>query len=223
MAVRFAGTTDQLTYTGALPTTTAGITVVFWAYLSVDRNDFSCMTRLNDSGTSVVYLATDSNGTDVVWLSGAGSITPGFGLTAGAWHRVAATHDAGSGALYLAAATGATTTGTGTITTGSPGGLGIGGRGPTDDGEPFNGRVAAYKLYSGVLTQAEIEAEWQQYTPRLVAGLHAWYPLLDATSASLVDQSGNGHTLTAGAAAATAEDGPPIPWAPPQAQLILHS
>lgn len=219
MAVRFAGPTDQLTYSGSLPGTAGGITVVFWVYLSVDRDANSCVTRLSASGTSIVYLTTGSDGTVMVWFSLAGSIITAFNLAPGAWHRIAATHAAGTGTLYTATATGATNVDTGTITTGSPGDLGIGGRGPGDTSEPFNGRVGAYKLYAGVLTQAEIEAEWQQMVPRRTAGLHAWYPLLD--SSDRTDYSGNGRTLTAGATAATTEDGPPIPWGPPAPQLIL--
>lgn len=221
MAVRFAGTTDQLSYTGTLPDTTGGITVAFWVYLSVDRNDFSCMTRLSGAGTSILYLVTDGNGTTVAWFSVAGSIVTSFDLTVGAWHRIAATHAAGTGTIYTATATGATNVTTGTITTGTPGDLGIGGRGPGDNDEPFNGRIAGYKLYSAVLTQAEVEQEWQQLTPRRTANLHAWYPLLDATAGGRTDYSGNARTLGTGASAATTEDGPPVPWGPQRPQLIV--
>lgn len=209
MAVRFAGTTDQLSRSGSLPGSTGGITATFWVYLSVDLNAATCLTRLSQTGTSILYLSTDADGTSVAWFSSAGSIVTTFQLTVGAWHRIAATHNAGAGTLYTATATGATNVDTGTIVTGTPDLLGIGGRGSGDNTEPFNGRLAAYKLYSAVLTQAEIEAEWTQYRPIRTASLHSIYPFVNA---ELVDYSGNGRTLTAGSTATTTEAGPPIRW-----------
>lgn len=220
MAVRFNGTTDQLTYSGTLPTTTGGISLVCWVYLSVDRNDWSCFTRMSDGGTSIVYLATDASGTDMGWFSAAGSIT-GFSFAVGNWHRVAATLTGTAATLYTATATGAVTVGTATLLTGAPTELGIGGRGSGDSTEPFNGRVAGWKLWNGVLTRAEIEAEWRQQLPIRSAGLHAGYPIPNATPDGRLDYSGNGRMLAAGATAVGTEDGPPVPMQLVRPRLIL--
>jgi hypothetical protein len=210
MAVRFAGTTDQLTYSGTLPTSTAGISLTCWVYLSVDQNDWSCFTRFNEGGTSVIYLTTDSSGTDMGWFSAAGSIT-GFSFTVGQWHRVAATLSGTSATLYTATAMGAVTVGTATLLTGAPTELGIGGRGAGDSSEPFNGRVAGWKLWNGVLTRAEIETEWRQLLPVRTAGLHAAYSRLSGRADGRLDHSGNGRMLASGATAANTEDDPPVP------------
>jgi hypothetical protein len=210
-AVRFSGTTDQLTYSGALPTSTGGLTVACWVYLSVDRNDWSCFTRMNEGGTSIIYLTTDGSGTDVGWFSAGGSIT-GLSFTVGAWAWIAATLSGSTGTLYTAAVNGpVTVVGTSTMVTGAPTELGVGGRGAGDSTEPFNGRIGGWKLWNGILAPAELEAERRQLLPVRTAGLHAAYSRLSGQVEGRLDHSGSGRMLAAGAAAAATEDGPPVP------------
>lgn len=221
MAVRFAGTTDQLSYSGALPGSTNGATVLFWAYLSVDQNDWSTMSRTSQGGTSIQYIALDSTGTDSGWFSAGGSIT-GITFTVGRWHRVAATISGSTGTLYTATADGPVSVGVNTsMTTGDPTELGIGGRGAGDSSEPFNGRIAGWKAWTGALTRAEIEREWSQLWPVRTAGLIAAYPLLQSGVDGRLDGSGNGRMLGAGATAASTEDDPPVPVRAAPRRVIL--
>lgn len=222
MAVRFAGTTDQLSYSGALPGSTDGATVVCWVYLSVDRNDWSTFTRSSQGGTSIQYLALDGTGTDSGWFSAGGSIA-GISFTVGAWHRVAATLSGTTGTLYTAPADGPVAVGTNTsMTSGEPTELGIGGRGAGDASEPFDGRIAGWKAWAGALTRAEIEREWSQLWPVRTAGLVSAWPLLHSGVDGRLDASGNGRTLAAGATAAGTEDDPPVPWHARPRRLILR-
>jgi hypothetical protein len=71
--------------------------------------------------------------------------------------------------------------------------------------DQFNGRYANWKMWSGELTQAQIQAERDSYEPRLMLGLAAWWDLLSHTS--LVDKTGHGHHLT-GNGTLTTETGP---------------
>lgn len=66
MAVRFDAATDRVNYSGSgLPDPETAFTVTFWAYLSVDRDDFSAMARLSASSgaSTVANISTHGSGT----------------------------------------------------------------------------------------------------------------------------------------------------------------
>lgn len=215
MAVRFDAATDRVSYTASNPPDPAtAFTVTMWVYLSVDRNDFSTLGRWHASsgGSTRLTLATGSSGeTPCIFSPGNTSgVVAAETLTVGQWSRVAVTASGTSGTIYLADTnTGPTTSSTGTVSGGSaPDGLTLGGRAPSDSSEWFNGRLAYVRLWSAVLSQAEIEAEWASTTPVRTANLWAHWPL--ATHTDLTDHSGNGRNLVAGSTATTTEDGPPL-------------
>jgi len=78
--------------------------------------------------------------------------------------------------------------------------------------EPFDGRVAAVKIWEAALTADELRQERWSYAPRRTANLWACYSIIDLAPGNFgLDMSGNGRDLTANGTL-TYEDGPPITW-----------
>jgi hypothetical protein len=215
VSVRSDAATDRFSYTAANPPNpSAGFTVTLWAYLSVDRNDFSTLLRLHSGsgGSTTLNLATGGSGeTPCIFSPGnTGGVVGGRPLVVGQWSRVAVTVTGTTGIIYVAdTKVGATTSATGTVSGGSaPTGLTFAGRSAGDGTEWFNGRLAYARLWSSVLTQAQIEAEWLSTTPIITSNGWAAYPLTVHTD--LTDHSGNGRNLVAGSTALTTEADPPL-------------
>jgi hypothetical protein len=77
----------------------------------------------------------------------------------------------------------------------------------------MDGDIAGLKVWSAVLSEAELEAEAQQMSPKRTMDLHAFYPL-QGTDTMLEDLSGNKRDLStlSGAGSWSAQTGPIIPW-----------
>jgi hypothetical protein len=215
MAVRWDAAGDRCTWTGTAPTPSSGLTITFWCYVSVDTNDFATMIRLHASSgaTTNLNVAMDSSGTLPCVFTAGGSSTGPQSLTVGSWARIAVTVTGTTSTVYVGlGAGGATQSAAGTVGANagvSPtSGYTVGGRSIVDGSEWFNGRLAHLRIWSTVLTQTEIEAEWASATPVRTSLLFAAYPLPDATD--LLDSSGNTRHLAAGGTAVTTEDGPPL-------------
>lgn len=206
MAVRFDNTADSLSRTTNLPTITS-FTMMAWIQLVVDTNAFTSFLVIGDSTTlNIHYLGTNGTGTVLNFSNPNGDVA-GATLTLGQWYHVAMTvagTGAGQALSYLDGALALTQDGSTSVTTEA---LYLGNN---SFGENLNGRMAAVKIYSAVLTATEIAIEMRQYAPVRWTNLNAWYPLLD-TATDQDDFSGNGNALTVGGTLAT-EEGPPIPW-----------
>lgn len=215
MAVRFDAATDRVTWTGTAPTPSSGLTITYWAYVSVDRDDFSTMIRLHSSSgaTTNLNVAMDSSGLLPCIFTGGGSSTGPQSVSAGAWARIAVTVTGSDSRVYVALnEAGATQSQDGTVG-GNAGvspdsGYTLGGRSAVDGDEWFNGRLAHVRMWNAVLTQGEVETEWASANPVRTSNLFAAYPLPDA--GDLTDHSGNGRHLSAGSTSVSTEDGPPI-------------
>lgn len=210
MAVRFDAVSDRISTSGVTPPGT--FTITGWVYLSTDRDDFSTWCRVWDAGAGTVATwSTAFDGTSGPgYFTGAGSITNTTNLIVGEWRKLAITRTGSSGQALVATPAGVTEVGAGTVGTGTPAGITLGGRAPADTNEWFDGRCAYFRVWSSVLSQAQIETEWASTVPATAAGLWADWPL--ATAADLTDHSGNGRDLVAGSTAVTTEPGPPLPW-----------
>lgn len=215
MAVRFDAATDRISWSGTAPTPSSGLTITLWAYVSVDRDDYSTLIRLHGSSgaTTNLNVAMDSGGLSPSVFTAGGTSNGPQALAVGAWARVAVTVNGTASTIYVAqGAAGATQSQAGTVGANaavSPNsGYTVGGRASGDSSEWYNGRVAYLRVWSTVLTQAQIEAEWASPTPVRVSNLFADYPLLSA--ADLTDHSGNARHLSAGSTAVSTEGDPPV-------------
>lgn len=208
MSVRFTATGQSYSSAASPPATT--FTVTCWAYMAVNRANYSAIWASDQTGgATYLTLSSDSDGTTLVVFNSAlvGSPITGLSMSTGIWYQLGFTLSGGTGTLYYGAAAGALTTassaGFGAVTSPS---LTIG-----DDGfggDFWNGRIANFKHYSAALTATEIQLELSQYVPIRGGNLVRWHPFLAAGTA---DASGNGNTLSGGSGASS-EDGPPIPW-----------
>jgi hypothetical protein len=215
MSQRADQATDRVSYTASPPPAPAtAFTVCFWARLRVDRDDFSTMLRLHSSsgGSTTVNLATGSSGTTPVVVSpgNTGGIVGADALAVDTWRMIAVTI-AGTGAtggkIYTKSIGGSTNVVTGQVSGGAtPDGITLFGRSVGDATEWFNGGLAYVRIWSAVLSQAEIEAEWASATIVRTSGVWANWPMLT----NILDISGNGRHLSAGSTALSTEDDPPL-------------
>lgn len=215
MSQRSDQASDRVSYTASAPPSPAtAFTVTFWARLRVDRDDFSTMIRLHSSsgGSTTVNIATGSSGTTPVVVSpgNTGGIVGTDALAVDVWRMLAVTvagTGASDGKIYTKAIGGSTNVVTGQVSGGAtPDGMTLFGRSAGDAGEWFNGGLAYVRVWSAVLSQAEVEAEWASATIVRTAGVWANWPMLTNIS----DVSGNGCHLTAGTTALSTEDDPPL-------------
>lgn len=207
MSTRFSATGQNYTSTAGMVSGTA-FTMMCWAYLVTDRNDFSCMLAYENqaSGASRWYeLVTDSDGTSITFSTSGGTVAMGT-VTVGTWHRFAVQVSASTATVYYGADTGSLSTATGTcdsIATVVPSTFFVG----TDSfGEWYNGRIACARVWNAALTQTELDAEFASFDAVRTTNLIRNHKL---QSPSTADDSGNGNTLTGGTGATTEAD-PPI-------------
>lgn len=205
MAVRFSAAGQHYTTNlglGAVP----NWSVTAWVKVTTDRNAFSTFWGFDggDGGTARV-LQTDDDGTTAIVYPAASS---DVSLTAGTWYFIGASGTGTSGTIRVRAQGAGSFSGN--TWAGQPGnqqaatlrfGESVFG------GEWLNGCLAAVKVWMGTtLTTPELEAEYQYRTPLKTTGITCYYTF---DTASTVDNSGNGRTLTGGTGATT-EAGPTL-------------
>lgn len=210
-SVRFTAGGQEYIVGSLSPGVPTTFTVVTWARIAVDRNNYSSAWCLdNGSEATAGALQTDSGGT-IMRLVDAGTTHDLVTMTVGTWYCFAVTRSALSGATSLRALYGTAPTSltalaatpTNGWTTASFSRLRIGES--EWGGEWINGNVAFTKVWGRVLTDPEIETELSYYNPVSTSSLYAAYSFWDGPS--VTDQSGNGRTLTGGSGT-SAEAGP---------------
>jgi Concanavalin A-like lectin/glucanases superfamily len=203
VAVRFDAAADQLSRTTALPGITL-FTLCGWFRKSVDTGAWATLFYYGQNpGSLSFYLGLGTGGTTVVLSDDATSYDGTTVPALGSWVHLAMVV-AGTGAGQFVAYV----NGVQEIT--APGKASIVGEviivGQDPGNEPFNGSVAAIKIWAAALTPDEMKAEMWQYLPVRTAGLVSWHPFLLQT-----DTDQYGASWTAGGTLTT-EDGPPIVW-----------
>ncbi len=204
MAVRTSAANQRLT--GAGPSG-AAVTALGWLYIVNDRNAFSNVWLLHNGseGTPEAAFGTDSDGTTLFAYDSSFTTLGSFATTPGTWYRWAVVMNSTAWTVYVGALGGAASSASGTmLAISSPSTYTL-----SSAGDWIDARQAAQKWYTAALSLAEIELEWEQYQPVRTANLQRHHPFVNA---ELVDYSGNGLTLTAGAGATSTEAGPPIRW-----------
>lgn len=211
MAVRYDTTSDKLSRTASLPTITS-FTAMAWIKLTTDTTQgvvFISLGKGDAAALDYILGTTYSGGTHTFNLFEGNTDVGGSSVAFGTWIHFAMTV-AGTGAgQYLGYRNGAleiTHAGNSGITSTT---LTLATHTVYTD-LTNNGCIAGVKLYSAVLTAAEIQTEMQFYAPQRLANINSWYPLLLHTD--VADRSG-GTSLTTGGTLTT-EDGPLIGWGP---------
>lgn len=194
-------------------------TLVFWARIAVDRNDYSTFCSVDAGGTSGgLVLQTDSDGVTPYLWGEPGTVTTASvsALTVGDWHRLAVVRNGTSQTVYRATASGVVTSAnqTGQNFTATTLRLGM----SPQAGEPLSGHLANVKLYSAVLTQNEIVTEWGDWAAIRTSGLVRHHKFKDA--AETTDYSGNGNTLTVVGSPSYSSENPTIDDSTPASATI---
>lgn len=211
MAVRFDAATDAYTTSiGVGAPTGSTYTASCWIYLTTDRNAFSGPWGLATNVSNYIQADTDTDGTTLKIWSATASFTV-RALTLATWYYLAVVVNGTANCTsYISEGTAEALVTASSVAMGAPNApqrLSIGDGFP-GNGEWWNGRVAAFKLWDAALTQAEIEAERVSVGPVRGSSLLRYHPFVVADT---LDYSGNGNTLTAGGTATATEAGPPIP------------
>jgi hypothetical protein len=211
VAIRFDAATDQLSRTTSLPSIT-NFTLMAWIWFpaNIPLDTAQCALNFGPTtpGDAQQYLGVlgQAGPTNklILYTTGQPTLVGTMSLSVNTWYHVAMAI-AGTGASqvrgYLNGVQEMVGPGSGTpvgqkllVAQSAPG------------GESFNGRVAALKIYSAVLTASEMQQELRAYVPVRTLNLNSWYPLLTQT-----DVANYGPAWTVGGTLTT-EDGPPIPW-----------
>jgi len=209
MAIRFdGGSSTQLTRTTNLPSATAH-TFLTWAYPVTipGAGVLASAVCIGPAPISGLFYAIGVGNTNRVGIynanNGALNATGATVVSTNTWYHLAQTV-AGTGTNqmigYLNGVQELTTTSAGTVTASTLY------AGNSAGGDPFNGRMAAIKIYGAVLTADEIRLEMRSYLPVRFANLLSWHPMLTHT-----DTAQYGTAWTA-AGTLTTEQGPPIAW-----------
>ena len=212
MALRVSA--ENQAYTGSLGLgSQANFTLCLWANISVDQNAFSSAITLDGGATTdSVGFQTTTDGVQQRIVYDDSNATNLAIMTVGTWYFMAVSVSGTTGTAYMKTASAATLT----ATTANPTTSGftlnnIRMSTFTDAGQWMNGRIAHVKLWTAALTATEMFVEANNGRPFRYANLVGWWPLHNLGDFT-VDYSGNGRSLTAGAGAATTEDGPGVPW-----------
>lgn len=229
MAVRADANSEYLRRTTGTFFNTAGISVLFWANLLVDRNASGCGWILTSpSNDYIAWYNSSGDGTTYLWECGDGPQLGSLNLSLNTWYCLALTR-AGGGATQtvvyrrLVGDTTWTTASGQFATSFDPSAETILSNHFDLTNGWFPGRIVGVKQWNTVLTADELWQESQQFFPLRQANLAAWYPMVGNTvAASVIDHSGNGRNLTSNGTLSI-EDGPPIAWRQGRRRIFIPS
>ena len=207
MSVRFDASTDALSRIALPRPSITAFTLMGWAYSLGSVGAFSGALSFGNASAGGFYMIgrnMDTNRLQIYNASGGATGTAAWAIST--WAHIAMTC-AGTGANlllgYLNGVLDITTTGASFVNAEK---LYVG---SSNGPDPFNGRMAAVKIYNAVLTASEIATEMGQYLPVNPTNLNNCTPLL--THTDVQDYGGLNATWTVDGTLTT-EDGPPIPW-----------
>lgn len=232
MSVRFNATdSNWLSRTTDVLDCNSAYTVMGWVRLASDQNDYGNFFFLgaNNTGAQDIdeLLGIGSTGTTlIIWVGiggGVGTEVSGSTLTVGTWYHVALVRTSATNInAYLNGSSDITNTRdiTGRAAAGR---MGIGANNYSDSAFPneVDGNVAAVKMWSTNLSEAEIQKEMWQFMPNRTLNLYSWTPFVDAsTGTDFLDYSGNARPWTE-VGSVTFEDNPPIQWRRGRSRIFI--
>lgn len=210
MAARSDAATDRVSRTTA--PSLAAVTVCAWAKIGVTHagNLFHPIMRVEASGGSaMIFGFKGANGRTPSLYSGSSTTgISGTEVALSTYVFVAATMSAGAAQLFQGTTPGSVSKVTGTVnTTGTPDTVTVFSRSPSDGSEWLEGTLAGVRMWTAVLSDAEIAAESLSLTAVRTSGLWASWPF---AAAALTDASGNSRPLTAGSTALSSDTDPAL-------------
>jgi hypothetical protein len=201
--------TDRLTIASA--PATGPITFMAWVKLANTANTTNTIMRFDAGGGTALINALRSQ-VPGMYSSSSTTGVVGTSISTGTWVCVACTRDAANaGQLFQGSTPGSLTKTTATVnSTGTPSSFNLFGRSSSDATDWFSGSMAYVRLWTAVLSDAEIATESQTLTSAgtpaaRTSGLWGSWPF---AAAALTDVSGNGRNWTAGSTALTADTDP---------------
>lgn len=211
MAVRFDAIDDRYSVSAA-GLGSINFTMAAWVKIVTDRDTFTCWLSADNGGAGWNQVITDSAGVGLEWASSSGTVDAAINMTVGTWYFTAASfvHGGAGDVLYWAAAGDAGLSSASGSINAPPADTWTFFVGSNGFNEWLNGSMAAVKIWTATLTQAELEKERKFFRPQRTSNLWAAYPFAGGPDTS--DYSGNARTLTT-AGAPTVTDNPPITWA----------
>jgi hypothetical protein len=202
------GSTDEYLYlpNDATPLSTGATTswsMGLWFYRDTDTatNEHIAMLTNDTIGVASSGQGLRVSSADILQVTaGGGQTTLLNPLPLASWYYAGITFGNGSGTAYYGTTPGTLIAGTGRSNVSGSLDTIILGRSPAaaGGGQPFKGRLGHVRFWSGVLSQAEFEAEMASMTAVKTSGLYAAYEFTSqaSTVAMLADTSGNARTLT---------------------------
>lgn len=175
-----------------------------WFRIVVDTNNFATFFSFGDGAGNDYILQTDADGTTLI------AFTPGFApitgsaLPVGQWFHLTFRNQ-GAGATDMEAFLDGISDIVTTSSAAPTSSLWEIGQDPFD--EPLNGNCADVKIWDDALSDAEILAEVNSWTPVRWDSLVGFYPLF--TPSDVFELSGDGNNLTANGTL-TQADNPPL-------------
>lgn len=207
MAVRFDADAEDYSRVVSLGAQSQW-SVSCWVKLSANRNSYTTVWNFDGGATTdYAYLQTANDGTTMAFhQDGTGALATRV-MAVGVWYYFGVSVNGASGTM-VSKALGDASFVVGTWSNGSAStvqtNLRIGESVFT--GEWLNGAVSAFKWWGATLSQAQLQAEAEQFAPVRTSNLRAYYRF---SGPSTVDNSGNGQTLSGGVGV-TAEADPTL-------------
>lgn len=210
MAIRGDASTDILTRTTNLPTV-SGFTFMAWVQINTATTyGHLCVRGASGAGDYLAYGWGNNSGPLKTFLGDWNNDWNGTTLSTATWYHLAWTKNSNAHIVYLNGVSDISQNDT--VADPSTAAVRMIQRSGGTGNDFCNGRIAAVKEWSAVLTAADIVQEMRQYQPVNFASLNGWWPMVESTAAnSALDFSGLGRNWTVGGTL-TIEDGPPIPW-----------
>jgi hypothetical protein len=208
-AVRFNSSSTKYSRSASGLNASTNVTWACWVKLASDRNAYSMPLASDNGGANYTFVGAGPTGTLFIRSATSAGGSTAYDFVVGTWTYIASVWDiTGNDYLYYCAAPGTTLTPT---IVGNSTGLTDANTfyiGSTGFGDWLDGSVAAVKIWTAALTQAELEAELPKYAPQRTSNLWANYTF--QAGPQTTDNSGNGRTLTQGGTPVLDSSGPPI-------------
>lgn len=210
MAARSDAATDRVSRSTA--PSLASFTICAWAKVVNSAAPlFHPITRFSDAGDSSSWIVgfKGTNGrTPSCYSPGNATGISGAEVALGTWVFVAATLSGTAAAIHTGTSPGSLTKVTGTVAAANtPTQFGVFGRSAADGSEWLDGSLAGLRMWTAVLSDAEIVSESQSIAAVRTSGLWGSWPF---ASAALTDASGNSRNLTAGSTALSSDTDPTL-------------